>query len=290
MPSMTTPTHKAVTLGIGLMSLAMLMIPIVDGIAKHLSSDYSPLFISWVRYAVASLIVLPVVFFKRGRHIFPSENLGAHTLRTAFLVTAMTLFFLAIARIPLATAITAYFVSPIIAVALSVIVLKEKLTIQKGASLSLGVVGTLVILNPGGTTDIGIFLALGAGFFFALYMLATRQASKNSEPFKTLAFQCVVGAVLLFPQALLFWSEISLTDIIFFLGLGLFSAVSHFLSITAFRFADASTLAPLVYLELVGSAAIGYLAFSEVPGLAVIGGAALIVVAGLILIFQKRPA
>lgn len=281
---------KAVTMGIVLMALAMLTIPLVDGLAKYLSSDYSPLFISWARYAVAALIVLPIVGFKRGLRILPSESLGAHTLRTVFLVTAMSLFFLAIARIPLATAITAYFVSPIIAVILSVLILKEHFTWVKGVSLLLGALGTLIILKPGGTTDPGILMALAAGFFFALYMLATRRAAQKSDPFKTLAFQCAMGAILLSPFALLFWSGISRGDIILFAGLGLFSALSHILSITAFRFADASTLAPVVYVELFGSVAIGYLAFNDIPGWSVIGGAFLIVMAGLILLLHGRSA
>ena len=63
----------------------------------------------------------------------------------------------------------------------------------------------------------------------------------------------------------------------------MFSAVGHVLSIAAFRLSDASTLAPLVYVELIGAAVIGYFAFSEVPGLSTLVGAALIVAAGLIL-------
>ena len=59
------------------------------------------------------------------------------------------------------------------------------------------------------------------------------------------------------------------------------------LSIAAFRFADASTLSPLVYVELIGAALIGYLAFDEVPGPATIAGAVLIVAAGLLLV-QRR--
>jgi drug/metabolite transporter (DMT)-like permease len=290
MTKATLETQGTNTLGVLLMTFAMLTTPLVDGLAKHLSLDYSPLFISWVRYAVACFIVLPLVCLKRGRRIFPSENLGAHTMRTVFLVTAVTLFFLSIARIPLATAVTAYFVSPIIAVVLSIVVLKEQFTPRKGISLILGVVGTLVILRPDSTTDAGILMAFGAGFFFALYMLATRQASKDSDPFKTLAFQCAVGTILLLPQAVLFWSAISIDDLIFFFGLGLFSAVSHILSITAFRFSVASTLAPIVYVELIGSVAVGYFAFHEIPSWSVIAGAVLIVIAGLILVVQRRSA
>ena len=43
----------------GLMSVAMLSIPVVDGLAKYLSAAYSPLFIGWARYVLACAIVLP---------------------------------------------------------------------------------------------------------------------------------------------------------------------------------------------------------------------------------------
>ena len=283
-PATDNTTGANVRKGILLMSLAMLSIPLVDGLAKHLSADYSPLFISWARYVVACMIVVPIVMATRGSKIFPSKRLGAHTLRTVFLVTSMTLYFISIAIIPLATAVSAYFVAPIIAVVLSLIFLKEKLTIRKLLSLILGFGGAMVILRPTSDIEFGILLAFGAGAFFALYMIATRQASQQSDPFKTLAFQCVMGAVLLAPQGIWTWTTPALDDLVFFLGLGAFSTISHLLSIKAFGYADASTLAPLVYLELVATAAIGYVFFTEVPELATIIGASFIVIGGLVLI------
>lgn len=270
--------------GILLMSLAMLSIPLVDGLAKYLSADYSPLFVSWARYVVACLIVVPMVFVTRGPRIFPSRRLGAHTLRTVFLVTSMTLYFMSIAMIPLATAVSAYFVAPIIAVVLSLVFLKEQISTRKVLSLVLGFGGAMVILRPTGDIEVGILLAFGAGLFFALYMIATRQASQQSDPLKTLAFQCVMGAVLLAPQGIWTWSTPQIDDLIFFAGLGAFSVISHLLSIRAFGYTDASTLAPLVYLELVATAAIGYIFFTEVPGLATIIGASFIVIGGLVLL------
>ena len=272
------------TKGIILMIVAMLSIPLVDGLAKHLSANYSPLFISWARYAVACGIVLPFAAALHGARVFPAERLTAHCLRTVFLVAAMTLYFLAVARIPLATAVSAYFVGPIVAVLLSVAVLKEELTVRKVLSLALGFVGSLVILRPGGTVEPGLLMAFGSGLLFAFYMITTRQASKDSDPVKTLAFQCVAGALLLTPQAVVSWATPALEDLIFFVGMGAFSAVGHVLSIAAFRLADASTLAPLVYVELIGATAVGYLAFHEVPGASTLMGAGLIVGGGLILI------
>jgi drug/metabolite transporter (DMT)-like permease len=272
------------------MAIAMLSVPIVDGVAKYLSSSYSPLFISWARYAVACAIVLPVSAAKHGRQLFPSERRRSHVLRTVFLVTAMTLYFLSIARIPLATAASTYFIGPIIAVLASMLILGERMTTKKAVSLTLGFVGSIIILRPGGSIDPGILLALGSGVSFAFYMITTRHAALESDPLKTLAFQCVVGAVLLTPQAVIAWSVPRMNDLVFFLGMGLVSAFSHVLSIAAFRFAEASTLAPLVYAELIGAAAIGYFAFGETPGLSTIAGAVCIVAAGLILLERQLPS
>ncbi len=276
--------HARRTQGIALMAVAMLSIPGVDGFAKYLSAGYSPLFISWGRYAVACCLVLPLAFLRCGWRILPAERLAAHALRTALLVASMTLYFLAIAHIPLATAISAFFIGPIVAVVLSVLVLKERLTRWKVLSLVLGFLGALVILRPGGTIEFGLVLAFGSGLCFSLYMIATRYAAMGSDPVRTLAFQCLFGALLLVPQAAWSWQTPAAGDLVFFLGLGAFSTLSHLLSIAAFRLADASTLAPLVYLELLGAAAIGYVAFDEIPGPATLLGAALIVGGGLVLL------
>lgn len=284
---MVQPLHPSVR-GIVLMSVAMLGIPIVDGIAKYLSANYSPLFIGWARYAVACLFVLPLAYRYHGRNIFPDEQRFAHLVRTAFLVTAMTLYFLAIARIPLALAVSAYFVGPIIAVVLSVLFLKEALTWRKVLSLGLGFIGSLIILRPSGEIEVGIIMAFGAGLFFALYLIATRQASQQSDPIKTLAFQCVVGTVLLSPQAAFTFDLPEINVLWLFLGLGVFSAIGHILTIMAFRLADASTLAPLVYLELVGTAVIGFLIFAEVPTYTTIFGAGLIILSGFALISRPK--
>lgn len=270
------------------MAIAMLGVPVVDGIAKYLSDSYSPLFIGWARYAVASLFVLPLAYKYHGKRLFPDERRFAHLVRAAFLVTAMTLYFLAIARIPIALAVSAYFVGPIVAVVLSVLFLRETKTLRKLLSLGIGFVGSLVVLRPSGDIEEGVILAFGAGLFFGLYLIATRQASLHSDPIKTLAFQCVAGTVLLTPQAAFTFQVPEIEVLWLFLGLGLFSAIAHILTILAFRLADASTLAPLVYLELVGSAIIGFLIFREVPTLMTLIGAGLIIFAGLLLVVRKN--
>lgn len=282
--------HKTMLTGILLMSASMLTIPMVDGIAKHLSATHSPLYISWARYVMACLVVLPFALRTHGRQFLPQAQLGTHLLRTALLVAGMTCYFLAIARVPMASAASAYFICPIIAMVLAVLLLGESLSIRKVASLVLGFAGTLIVLRPSAGIDPGLLLALASGGLIALYLITTRQASLQTDPIRTLAFQCLVGAALLTPQAVWSWTLPAWHELWIFLALGALSALSHILSITAFRHAEASLLAPLIYLELLGATLIGYFAFGEVPGTHVWIGAAGIVGAGALLISFRGPA
>ena len=286
--TMTSQSSSRSTTGILLMTIAMLSIPAVDGLAKYLSASYSPLFLGWARYAVATVIVLPIAALRHGGRVFPAEGRVSHVLRTLFLVISMTLYFLALARIPLATAISTFFIGPIAAVLLSVFVLKERMTWPKMASLVLGFIGALVILRPGTEVNPGILLAFAAGLCFGIYLVTTRLAAQRSDPLRTLAFQCAVGTLLLTPQAIATWASPQWNDLVFFLALGMVSAFSHLLSIAALRFTEASILAPLVYLELIGAALIGYYAFDEVPDAFTVVGAGLIIAAGLTLLKGRR--
>ena len=282
----STPSTRSTT-GIALMALAMLIIPMVDGVAKYLSATHSPLYVSWARYVVACIVVLPFAIHKHGRDFLPATQFGTHLLRTVLLVTGMSCYFLAIARVPMAAAATAYFVGPIIAMVLAVVFLGEALTARKVGSIGLGFVGTLIVLRPTAGIDAGLLLALASGGCIALYLIATRRASQHTDPLKTLAFQCVVGAALLTPQGILFWSWPAAGELWVFLALGALSAASHLLSITALRHAEASTLAPLIYLELLGATLIGYFAFAEIPSVYIWVGATAILAGGVLLLPGK---
>jgi drug/metabolite transporter (DMT)-like permease len=276
------------TQGVLLMSAAMLIIPGVDGLAKHLSGFYSPLMIGWCSFLAASVLVTPIALRQHGRAIFPQDRRGLHLLRVVFLLLAATLYYMAVARIPLATAVSAYFIGPIVASVLAVAVLGEKFTPAKLISLGLGVAGALVILQPGGAPpDPGLLLAFASGFAFACFQVTTRKIAGGAGPFQTLAFQYLVGLVLLAPQAALNWTTPALEHLWLFAAMGTIGVATHILAVLAYRRAEATTLAPLSYLELLGSTAIGFLVFGDVPGGPIILGAALIVCAGMILLPRK---
>jgi len=258
------------------MALAMLMVPLVDGIAKYLSADYSPIFIAWARYLIAAVLVLPISILLFGYRCIPQDQLGMHLLRTVLLVSAMSCYFVAIALIPMATAISTYFIAPVVATLIAVFFSGETLTGRKSVALVFGFVGMLIIVRPDQSIHYGIYFSLASGVLFGVYLAATRAASRATHPVKVLCFQCVAGTLLLLPFASLFCL------------LGVFSAGSHFLSIYALKLVETSVLAPLVYLELLGSVVVGYLLFAELPAVSVWIGVSLIVSAGLLVVKVKN--
>jgi drug/metabolite transporter (DMT)-like permease len=56
---------------------------------------------------------------------------------------------------------------------------------------------------------------------------------------------------------------------------------------TGYKYAEASTLAPLDYTAMIMAVAIGYLVFSEVPGTSIWLGSALVIGAGLVIIWRE---
>jgi drug/metabolite transporter (DMT)-like permease len=284
-------------LGVLLMATAMLIIPTSDAIAKYLSGGHSPAFLSWVRYLAALGFILPVALLQHARAPGPARAPAsqgrywlAQTLRTAFLVTAMTLYFVAIARIPLADALGAYFIAPIVATLLAAIALRERLDRRKLLAVALGFVGAILVVRPGTETSADTLIALASGCCMACYLVLTRATAQDRPPVMTLTIQLTLGILMLLPFAVLQWTTPTRESLLLILLMGLVSTLSNLMTISAFRLAQVQTLSPFVYLELIGATALGFALFGDLPSPATWAGIAVIVIAGLIVATARPPA
>lgn len=293
-PDQTHRKRRDETLGVLLMAAAMLIIPTSDAIAKYLSGAHSPAFLSWVRYVAALGFILPVALLWRGQQppaplASPRRYWLSQILRTAFLVTAMTLYFVAITRIPLADALGAYFIAPIAATLLAAIALRERLDRRKLIAVALGFVGAILVVRPGTQTSADTLIALASGVCMACYLVLTRATAQGRSPVATLTIQLVLGILMLMPFALLQWTTPTRDGLLLILLMGLISTLSNLMTISAFRLASVATLSPLVYLELIGATALGFFMFGDLPSPTTWAGIAVIVAAGLI-VATARPA
>jgi len=261
---------------------------LVDGIAKALTASHSPFFIAWLRYAAAALIVVPLTLPWHSDFRSVRGDFASNALRTLLAVAAMTCFFFAIAEIAFATAFGGFFLGPVIAAVLAAWLLGERVTAWRlGAALA-GLTGALLIVRPGVDFQFGSVLAVLSGAFSAGYLVATRVAASTTAPVDALRFQCVFGALLLTPLAVLNWSWPTPEAMLLIAAMGALSAGCHFMLIAAFRHGEAAVLAPLVYLELVTAMVLGRVVFGELPDLMACTGIGLIVLAGLAILVTER--
>ncbi len=73
-----------------------------------------------------------------------------------------------------------------------------------------------------------------------------------------------------------------------FCSLGVFGGVGHYLVIRAFQQGQAAVIAPLGYVELVGTTALGYLIFGNFPDRWTWIGAAIIIASGVYIALRER--
>lgn len=106
-------------LGVLLLFAGMQVLPVMDGIAKLLSSRYPLLEVVWARYFFHLALLLPVVLWRyRGRALRIAHP-HLQLFRGVLMLGATGAFFAAIARIPIADALAIAFVSPLLITAMS---------------------------------------------------------------------------------------------------------------------------------------------------------------------------
>ena len=86
----------------------------------------------------------------------------------------------------------------------------------------------------------------------------------------------------------LVWVAPSWHDILFGILIGVASTAGQWIVVLAFRYADASVLAPFSYTQLLWVSILGFLIFGEVPDIWTVIGAAFIVASGLYTAHRER--
>ena len=84
------------------------------------------------------------------------------------------------------------------------------------------------------------------------------------------------------------WVAPSWHDILFGILIGVASTAGQWIVVLAFRYADASVLAPFSYTPAVWVSILGFLVFGEVPDIWTVVGAAFIVASGLYTAHRER--
>ncbi|MBV7487004.1 DMT family transporter [Bordetella sp. BOR01] len=277
--------------GIALYLAALVLFASFDAAVKHLLTLYPAPFLNVMRYLAVATIAICLVL----RHGLPrlpaTPDKGLLLLRGLMLGTVGTCFMTALIWMPLSEATAIYFTSPLIVVALSPWLLRERVGATQWAAVALGCAGMLLIVRPGNSLPwLGTVLMAVSAVSYALFQVLTRKLSGRVPSHVQYAYTAFVCLVITAVPAPFFlpapWPD--LRDSVVIVLLGITNGLGQVLLIAAFRRVPASTLAPFNYCHLLMAVAFSTFVFGRPPDLLAIAGMALIVTAGLFLVSRAR--
>ena len=262
--------------------LAWVMLPIMDGFAKYLSSDLPVLQITWARYFFTVAFTLPIMFFFFKKNLVWTDKPKLQLIRGLILLTANVCFFYSISIISLAKALTLAFIAPLIVTAFSPIFLGEKVGFRRWSAVIIGFIGSMVVIRPGFVEiNLASLAALGTGVMYGFYLIITRKLSSSDNPLLTLLLTGVVGAIIISFVMPFVWIKPTLNQWSMMAAIGIFACVGHLFIILSLKYADASKLAPFSYFEIVTNIIIGYYFFSDFPDKWTFLGLFIIILSGI---------
>jgi drug/metabolite transporter (DMT)-like permease len=135
----------------------------------------------------------------------------------------------------------------------------------------------------------GVGLALAAAICSALAMMFLRGMSgSGGEHPITITFYFSVTSMLCAAVTVFWgWPVPSAQQWLFIVLIGLFGVLGQLLMTLSYRYAEASTIAPLDYANLLVAVVLGYVFFDETPHVSIWIGAPLVIAAGLIILWRE---
>ncbi len=279
-----------------IMIAAMLLLPGIDALAKLLAATVPVGVITWSRFAFQSILLGPAALSRR--RDWQVSLWPVHAARGCLLAVTTLLFFAAVRTLPLADAISIFFVEPLLLTLLSAILLGETVGWRRLSAIAVGFIGALIVVRPSyAIFGIAALLPLAAALCFALYLILTRHIAPREDPitmqfwaglfgFVVMSASLVGGVILDIPMFKPIWPN--LAEWLMLAGIGIVATVGHMMVVHAFRRAEAAILAPFQYLEIISATTLGFILFGDFPDLTTWCGVAIIIGSGVYVFHRER--
>jgi len=276
---------------IAYMLTASFLIIVLDTAVKWLAKGYSPLQIGFVRYVMGLGIATGIATRAGGIGTLRTRRIGGHLLRSALNLTTMLSFYYALRLLPLADSIAINFAARLFVTALSGPMLGEHVGIRRWSAVAFGFAGVLLAVQPSPSgISLGAGLALLSGLCWALTIVTSRQISGTESSHTILFYYSLAVVIVLGATMPSLWIEPSLHDWVWFIVVGISGSFGQFCYNQAFRYGEASLVAPLDYLSIVWATLFGFVIFGDIPSWLVLGGAACIIASSIYIAHREAVA
>ncbi len=282
-----TQSMILVLCSVALFSLLSLMAKVLG--TETLGPPLHPMQISAARFIVA-LLCLSLIFIFRPIS-FAGTPWGLHAKRSIAGWSGVTCLFAAAILMPLADANAISFLSVIVAMGLSVWLLKEKAGPRRWAAASIALFGALLITRPGtGAFQPAALVALMAAIFIGIEVIFIKQLSGREPVFRILLVNNMIGATISLLVLGFVWQSPSLAQWLFLFLIGALMLGVQSTNILAMKRSDASFIAPFWYATPAFTAILDYIVFRQSVSLISALGISLIVAAGIFITWREGIA
>ncbi len=213
-----------------------------------------------------------------------------HARRALIGGTGMFLTLGVVRLLPLAEATILGFTTPIFAVILSALFLKEKVGPWRWTAVIMGLIGVVVIAGPDTTSlpPFGVAVGIGAAFMVALVTIQVRDLGRTEEPITVVfyfsAFSAPVLALGLIGQDLghdaIGWAMLA--------GIGISGLFAQIAMTASLRFGSVSSVIVVDYIQLAWATFWGWLIFNHLPPATTWLGAPIIIGASLLIAWREH--
>ena len=270
---------------------ALLLFACMDATTKYLAATREVPLIVAVRYVGNLLLMVMLLSPTHGRELLHTQRTRLVVFRGLCLAASSLLVGFALQRMPVAETTAISFLGPILVVLVAGPLLGEKIGRIGWAAALLGFVGVLVIVRPGsGLEAVGIACALAAVAANVGYQLLSRILVATERTIALLFYTALAGAILFSLALPWFWDgrAPTLFEALLFFSLGVYGGLGHFLFTAAYRYAPASLLAPMNYLQLLWAGLLGWLLFGHVPDEISLVGMLIVAASGVLVALKTR--
>jgi drug/metabolite transporter (DMT)-like permease len=275
--------------GIALILLSTTFLGVSDVTAKYLSASLPSIEIAWLRFLVFAVIMVPAMVPGSPLFAMRTSRAGLQLMRGAALLGSSLFFITGLRYLPIAEASATGFVAPLFVTALSIFFLSEKVGVRRWLATATGLLGVLIILRPGtGAFHAAAFFPIVSALAWAVTLIMTRMMSGREHAITIMTYSSIAGVAILSVLVPFVWVAPSWHALTFGILIGVASTAGQWIVVLAFRYADASVLAPFSYTQLVWVSTLGFLIFGEVPDAWTVVGAAFIVASGLYTAHRER--
>ncbi|WP_415234067.1 DMT family transporter [Pseudorhodobacter sp.] len=275
--SESSSSIAAPAIGIAWMLASGLSFVVVTGIVRYLGTDLPAAQSAFLRFGWGVVFLAPALL--KLWHVGVPTGLGqVIVLRGAVHTLAVTLWFYAMARIPVAEVTAIGYLNPVCVTLGAALLFGEKLAARRLIAIGVALIGALIVLRPGlRAIEPGHWAQLGAAFCFAGSYLFAKALSGKMPAGAIVGILSVTVTLGLLPFAIWVWVPMGVGQVGWLAVVALAATAGHYCMTRAFAVAPLSVTQPVTFLQLVWATMLGALAFGEgVDPFVLLGGAVII--------------